>query len=276
VPVKNDIDEKLSAIDSILIWRNVGDTYSDVLDYSNAIQYYKKIYNLNPEDKYNSTKLFETQYKETERCTLAYTNAEGYYSEKDYENAKQLYKKVISLDCHNAANAIVRLQEIAKIEKLEKQLPHVLTYESSSNAPIGISTGSYKEHKASGYFTLRFNSDVFEALRSNIDDKAKPEINVSFGWTIKVVKPIWIFFGPGYTGVGEYVYDEEDIKKEDDPTLKVYSALSPELGLLGKIKLGKGIGIALRYTFQYRFALQKDTEEYINKTKHIFGVGFCF
>ena len=48
--------------------------------------------------------------------------------------------------------------------------------------------------------------------------------------------------------------------------------------LLGKIRLGKGIGIgiALRYTFQYRYAIEKDTEDYIGKTRHVFGVGFCF
>jgi hypothetical protein len=207
---------------------------------------------------------------------LAFTNAEGFFIEKDYENAKDLYKKVVSLGCYNSANATVRLQEIKEIEKNKQQLSHVLTYEYADNTSIGISTGNYKEHKTSGYFTLRLNPDVFETMRSNLEDSKKPEINVSFGWTIKTVKPIWIFFGPGYTGVGEYVYDEEDINKEDDPKIKIHSAVSPEIGLLGKIKITKGFGVALRYTFQYRFALKKDTEDYIGKTKHVFGFGFCF
>jgi tetratricopeptide (TPR) repeat protein len=272
----NMIKDKIANIDSILIWRNKADTYLAVLDYSTAIEYYKKIYALNSEDKYISNKLLETQLKEGERCTLAFANAEGFFKEKDYGNAKDLYERVVSLGCYNVANATVRLQEISEIEKNKKQLSHVLTYELANNTSIGISTGSYKEHKASGYFAFRFNPDVFEALRSNPSDSKKPELNVSFGWTIKVVKPVWVFFGPGYTGVGEYVYDKEDINQEVDPTLKIYSAVSPELGLLGKIKIGKGIGIALRYTFQYRFALEKETENYIGKTKHVFGIGFCF
>jgi tetratricopeptide (TPR) repeat protein len=276
VPIENDIDEKLAIIDSIFIWRNKADTYLEILDYSSAIEYYKKIYAINSEDKYISNKLLETQLNERERCTLAFTNAEGFFIEKDYENAKDLYKKVVSLGCYNSANAIVKLQEIAEIEKNKKQLSHVLTYEYADNTSIGISTGNYKEHKTSGYFTLRLNPDVFETMRSNPEDSKKPELNVSFGWTIKTIKPIWIFFGPGYTGVGEYVYDEEDINKADDPKIKIHNAISPEIGLLGKIKITKGFGVALRYTFQYRFALTKDMEDFIGKTKHVFGIGFCF
>jgi hypothetical protein len=278
----SNADERIVSIDSIVIWRQIADRHMEVLDrtqalnYSQASEYYYKIQALNPEDKYVSSRINDCRQKENEKCSSKLADAERLFFDKKNDNAKILYEDIVSSNCNNAPQATLRLQEIGEMEKNKKQLSHVLTYELASNTPIGISTGNYKEHKTSGYFTLRFNPDVFEALRSNPDDTAKPEFNLSFGWTIKVIKPIWVFFGPGYTGVGEYVYEEKDINKEDDPRLKIHSAISPEIGLLGKIKINKGFGIALRYTFQYRFALKKDTEDYIGNTKHAFGLGFCF
>ncbi len=153
----------------------------------------------------------------------------------------------------------------------------VLTYEYEKDTPWGFSIGKYKENKSNGYFTLRFNPELFEAVRSNNDSTKRPELNISFGWTIRVIKPyVWIFFGPGYTGVGKYTLDEKDTDKDDQLNLKIYSAISPEIGVLGKIKLTEKIGIALRYTFQYRFALDNTTTDYMGKTKHIVGVGLCF
>jgi len=151
----------------------------------------------------------------------------------------------------------------------------VLTYEYEKNAPVGFSIGKYKDHKSNGYFTLRLNSNVFEALRTN---NGKPEVNVSFGWTINVVYPVWIFLGPGYTGVGQYTANNSDTQKADiNHNLKIKSAVSPEIGLLVKLINKKiGVGLALRYTFQYHYALDKEYIDDIGKTKHVFGIGLCF
>ena len=154
-----------------------------------------------------------------------------------------------------------------------------MTYEISHNTPIGLSTGNYKDHKSSGYFTIRLNSDLFELARTAGDEKLKPELNISFGWTIKIINPVWIFFGPGYTGVGQYVAKKDNVAQENGEKkldLKIGNAVSPEVGLLGKIIITDQIGIALRYTYQYRFALDKDMQDYIGKSRHVFGIGICF
>ncbi len=158
-----------------------------------------------------------------------------------------------------------------------KKLNHVLTYEFEKDVSIGFSTGKYNDNKSGGYFTLRANKGAFEAIRSNLDADARPELDLSFGWTIKIVKPMWIFFGPGYTGVGKYLpgvtssgLTEEKLK------LNIIHAVSPEAGVMCKIPLARKIGIAFRYTFQYRFALDKKEIDYIGKNRHVFGVGFCF
>ncbi|MCF2553504.1 hypothetical protein [Bacteroides caecigallinarum] len=132
---------------------------------------------------------------------------------------------------------------------------------------------------------------MFKAFQKDYAEVEKPELNVSFGWTINPVSsfPLWIFFGPGYTGIGEFVdkngdryvgeeeeegvesYDTTDDSDDNNPTFKIYSAISPEVGLLGKIG-----PIVLRYTFQYRFAISKEYEDKIKSTRHVFGIGFCF
>jgi hypothetical protein len=124
---------------------------------------------------------------------------------------------------------------------------------------------------------MLLNKEVFEAARTNLDSVAKPELNVSFGWTIKIVKPVWIFFGPGYTGVGKYIDDKADsVNNEEILKLKISHAVSPEIGLVCKIPLAEKIGITLRYTFQYRFAMNKEEIDYIGKTRQVFGIGLCF
>ena len=64
------------------------------------------------------------------------------------------------------------------------------------------------------------------------------------------------------------VYDEE----ENKPELKVYSGISPEIGIAGKIFNR----LVLRYTFQYRFAVSKEYEDKFSRTRHAIGIGFCY
>lgn len=276
IPTNADVYEKIAVIDSILAWHEAAKMYEYAEDESAAIEYYLKIRAANPEDKRVVERISELNKMARTKCSLLFSRAERFYKEKDYDEAERLYEKVVSEQCYNSSVANAKLQEIQEIRKKKNQLSRVLTYELMKNAPIGFSIGGYKEHKASGYFTLRLNSDVLEMSRSNYVAGSKPELNISFGWTIKIVKPVWIFFGPGYTGICEYKYEEEDVNKEDDPTLKFHSAISPELGLLAKIKISPKIGIALRYTFQYRFAFEKEMENYIGKNRSVFGIGICF
>jgi tetratricopeptide (TPR) repeat protein len=270
------VDEQIAVIDSIQQWRMMADAAFARSKYADAIKDCQKILEKNPKDEYNRNRLTEARTQLRDDCGAVFRMAQTYFEEKDFGSAKPLYEQVIEKSCNESTLAYEKLREI----RSKKQLPHALTYEYSDKVPIGISTGNYKEHKVSGYFTLRFNSELFELLRTDIDDKAlyRPELNVSFGWTVKIVKPVWIFFGPGYTGVGQYLAsdEKEKITGDVDLNLKIKHAVSPEAGLAGKVNIGDHIGLVLRYTFQYRYALEKDATEYIGKTRHVLGVGFCF
>jgi len=265
---EEEINKKITLLNSILMWRNLGEANYTRSDYTGAIENFEKILEQNPEDKYIGNRLTEAQTKQREDCVANFKMAEIFFSEKDYNSAQPLYEKTIEKSCNEMAQAIGRLQEI----RMKAKRPHVLTWEFSQNTPIGLSTGDYKEHKSSGYFTIRLNSDLFELARTDGDEKLKPELNVSFGWTIKVIKPVWVFFGPGYTGVGQYLSKDGKEKLE----LKINNAVSPEAGLLGRIIIANKVGIALRYTYQYRFALEKEAQNDVGKTRHVFGIGFCF
>jgi len=272
---ETEIDQQIASVDSVLIWRDMADAYFDRSSYASAIENYQKILRRNASDVYARNRMSVAQVQQKEDCAAMIKMADIYFNEKDYANAQLLYEKVTNGSCNERSKAIVRLQEII----LKQQHFHALTYEFSKNVPIGLSIGGYKDRKWSGYFTLRFNTEVFEVLRSNSDIDAKPELNISFGWTKKIVKPVWIFFGPGYTGIGQYIYKKEDLEEKVELSLsdlKIHSAVSPEIGLLGKVIIGKGIGIALRYTFQYRFAIDKETIDYIGEIRHVFGLGICF
>jgi tetratricopeptide (TPR) repeat protein len=261
-----EVRDRIARIDSIVIGKMLGDTAYDIADYYNAIEEYRKIYAENPTDKYIGSRLSEARSRQREICSADFSIAENYFFAKDYVQAKVYYDRVIAQSCFNAPGAIQKLQVISGLQ----QLPHALTYETAPGAGIGLSTGNYKANRASGYFTVRLNREVFEIVRSNREESARPELNVSFGWTLRVARPFWLFFGPGYTGVGEYVPKGEGLE------LKVNHAVSPEVGVLGKIKLTDKMGVVLRYTFQYRYALEKEVADYIGWTRHVLGVGYCF
>ena len=271
------VDTKIKMIDTLSMWRNMANEYFTDTNYAKAMEYYGKIYAQNPADEQSHGRIFESQQKLSESCELDFTKAEDYFNDKDYVNATIWYEKVRSQSCFNSTEAEKRLLTIKNIQENKKQCATVLTYEFAKDAPIGFSIGTYKDHKVSGYFTLRFNPDVFEAIRTSTDSTKRPELNISAGWTIPIVKPVWIFFGPGYTGVGKFVTNNntDNNASTNNLTFKINSAISPEIGLLGKIVLGK-VGIALRYTFQYRFALEKDEQDYIGRIRNVFGIGICF
>ena len=196
------------------------------------------------------------------------------------EKALELYQKVVDQNCANATQASEKTKEIRLSIQSRKQRVRVYAYEYSKSAPIGITTGTYRQRKVGGYFSLSLHPDLFKALQKDYSKQLEAEMNVSFGWTINPIPkyPVWIFFGPGYTGVGEFVDEDENPyvegssgETEEDPKFKIYSAISAEAGLLGKIG-----PLVLRYTYQMRFSVSKEYEDKISKSRHVFGIGFCF
>jgi hypothetical protein len=213
-----------------------------------------------------------------DNCKVFFDGAELHFANGDYAEARKLYERVLLMSCPRSTEASVRLVDIQKIEYDRTKRIQVIAYEfgvgtapvNKINTPIGITAGAYKEKKFSGYFSLSLSTSLFAALQKDYDKSEKSEFNVSAGWTtMRLQAPVWGFFGIGYTGVSKWDWD--DLSDSGKPTLYMRNAVSPELGLLGKIG-----PLALRYTFQYRFALNKEEQDEIGKMRHVFGIGICF
>ena len=279
-PNDNNLTDKIAAIDSIQKLRVLADANFAVADYRAAAEKYTQILYYNPDDEYARDHMQIALLTYTDDCFSYFDRAENYFQNKEYDKAEELYKLVLSRSCRKSLEANRKLLEIENIINNKNQLSTVLTYEWSKNTAIAFSVGGYRDRKVGGYFSLRTNADMFETLRSNYKKSEKPEVNGSFGWDFRPVKtvytPLWINLGIGYTGAGQYFYDLEDSTKK--PDFNFYHAVSPEIGTLVKISFGRKVpvGIALRYTFQYRFAIDHAHQDYIGSTSHVFGAGLCF
>ena len=260
----------LESIDSILMLRTRGDFYFDQQNYNEALNAYQKVIGYNSSDSYAVTRRREAQAKIDEICTNYFSEAESYFYQSKYKEAEPLYEKMLDLSCSNNREANLRLLELRRYLSDRQQKAQVILYEYAQNTPIGISYGRYTQDKFSTYISLRFNPALFKVISDNGDVKDNPEVNLSFGWNRMAIKEVGFFAGLGYTGVGHWALDENDEKLK----CTLFHAISPEAGVL--FKLGP---VALRYTFQYRLALDSSSfpEGFdIGKTKHVAGIGICF
>lgn len=283
-------EKHIQNVDSIFYYRKKADELFTLYEYSEASKYYQFIVILNPYDTYASKRinLCLTNYRED--CKTLFSKAEYYYSEKEFDKAKDLYQKVVDKECVNSFEAIRRLNSINSNQRAKKDHARVLTYEFRKDAPIGFSYGKYNMHKMGGFFSMDFNSTVFDAIRNDCKygDKDFAELNMSFGWTVKVYDPIWIHFGPGFTGkmyYGKYAKDQYpvvgygednllDTKDRDEDDMKKANAaiaISPEIGVTAKYSY-----FALRLTYQYRWSIQSKLQDFMGRSRLSIGVGVAF
>ena len=270
------INKKIEDIDSILVWKKTMNDAEKKHDYKKVHTMCENILYLNSEDKVIKQRMYDVKYlinNEKQHCKIDFDVADAYRKEKDYDKAAETYQKIIDSDCNDRPLAVKKLYALDGY----KYLPQVLTYEWELNTAIGFSVGKYMSNrKVRGYFTLRFAPSLFEMIRHNVrpnkNPLRKPEFDVSFGLTKKIVRPIWIFFGAGYTGVIKTTSPADAVKQK----YQLMHAASPEIGIMLKVPFSKKIGMALRYTFQYRFAIKKDDIKEINKMNHVVGLGVCF
>jgi len=264
------INRRIAQIDSILMWFNLGEIDFARSNYIGFIEHFGKIFRENPGDDYIRNRITEVRLKIIEDCRITFRLAENYFDARDFTNAMLLYERVVANSCTESALALEKMHDI----RARMQRQQVFVYEFSKNTPIGFSTGSYRRHRSGGYFSMRFSPNVFELLRSEKTDSIfLSELNVSFGWTIRTIYPVWLFFTPfGYTGILQY----EDWKVGAE-RFTYFQAWSPEAGILAKIPLRARMGIALRYTLQYRVPIGEVPMSGNNEgVRHIFGVGFHF
>ena len=307
---KDENEANIALTDSLILYRQKGDAAFRLLDYVTAGKFYSKILALNAYDTYASNRNTLCVQNFSEECSTLFTKAEYYYTEKEYDKAKELYEKVVEKECRNMSLAVDRLNGINSLARAKKDHARVFTYEYRKDVPIGFSYGKYNMHKAGGFFQMDLNAEVFDAARSDCKygDEKFPELNMSFGWTVKIANPVWIHFGPGFTGKmyygeyldkkypkkgygpGDYVYlDMEKMGGEDlvktaanleeapedfkDAWTKPHLAfaVSPVIGITAKYSY-----FALRITYQYRWSIQKDLKDFLGDSRLSVGAGIAF
>ena len=266
----SNINYLIESIDSIFALRTKGDNLFNNSNYRGAYDTYQKIVGYNSSDQYARDRSREALAMFTESCITNFQSAENYYYEGNYVEAKKMYEIVVAQSCSNSREANLKLAEVTKRIVDRGQKATVVLYEIAENTPIGLSYGRYTTLNFSAYVSMRLNPELFSAISKshNINDKA--EVNFSFGWNRMIIQQAGLFFGVGYTGVGQWNYGENG-EYADDPKFTLHNAVSPEAGVL--IKLGP---IALKYTFQYRYSLKSDMQDYIGKMRHVGGIGICF
>lgn len=298
-------EKNISLADTLIFYRAKAEQAYGLLDYRTASNSYTRVIECNPYDSYAQERKNECIKLFTQDCGTVFSNAEYYFSERDYDKAKVLYEKVIARDCtNNLAIAHDRLNTINTLARAKKDHSRVFTYELMKDMPIGFSYGKYNMHKAGGFFQMDFNTTVFDAIRGDCKygDKEFPELNIALGWTVKIADPVWIHFGPGFTGkmyYGSYLedhypkvgYGETDIldTKEmgTDLTLpkdkipggyedgwektNVAVAISPVIGVTAKYSY-----FALRLSYQYRWSIQSKLKDFMGTSRISVGVGVAF
>lgn len=307
---RNENEENITLTDSLIMFRKKGDAAYELLDYVVAGDYYSKILALNAYDNYASNRNTLCVQNHSEECATFFTKAEFYYSEKEYDKAKELYEKIVEKDCQNKSLALERLNAISSLQRAKKDHARVFTYEYRKDVPLGFSYGKYNMHKVGGFIQMDFNNKVFDAIRKDCryGEEKFAELNISFGWTVKVANPVWIHVGPGFTGkmyYGTYndkKYPKKGYGKEDLQYLNIKDmggedlvekakqleeipndyknawtksnsafAISPVIGLTIKYSY-----FALRLTYQYRWSIEKDLQEFIGNSRFSAGVGIAF
>jgi tetratricopeptide (TPR) repeat protein len=264
VPADVSVNERIAFIDSILLWRHRADSCFDLVNYKNAINLYQKIVAQNREDEYANRRYNESLDKHSDLCSRYFISAEDYFENGSFQEAKQLFTVISDQQCSQASKADARLIEIRKYEREGQERRNVIVYEYAKNTPFGFSIGNYRPRKVRGYLSFRTNADFFKSIQMDNYDAVRSELNASLGLTFGIYHPVWLFMGGGYTEVGRW-------EKEDDYDITRHRAISPEIGILGK--LGP---VVLRYTFQYRHALMREYQDVIWKNSHVFGLGVCF
>ena len=136
---KDENEANIALTDSLILYRQKGDAAFRLLDYVTAGNFYSKILALNAYDTYASNRNTLCVQNFSEECSTLFTKAEYYYTEKEYDKAKELYEKVVEKECRNMTLAVDRLNGINSLSRAKKDHARVFTYEDRKDVPIGFS-----------------------------------------------------------------------------------------------------------------------------------------
>lgn len=289
--INEDFNKKALLIDSIIMWMEKAKIHEKLLEYNHSVLYYRKILTSNKEDKIMEAKLKEMIFKNEEFCRKYYKRANTYFKEHEFEKAKILYQKVVDLNCWYKDTCLIRAKQCDLELSGEKPLKGVFTVELGFASkhqpalllPFGIHAGGYKNYGIGGYWSMSVNNEFFNMLLKDYDKAIHPEIGMQVGLNIRPSKnkyyPIWLHWGAGYHFIGRYTYNNSQNEEEyydggelpeSELTIKPYHTFVVEMGTTIKIKR-----LALRYTFQHRFA-RSDRRDFVIPNIHSIGIGICW
>lgn len=299
-------ESNIALVDTIMFYREKGEERYKLLDYYKASKYFNRVMELNPYDNFATNRYNSSLTKFYGECGMNYTQAEYYFNEKQYDKARELYTIVVKNDCPTKVQAQEQINRIDKLTTEKLDHARVLTYEITKDTPLGFSYGKYNMHKVGGFFAMSLNNKIFDMMRNNCKIPDAPELNINFGWTVKIANPVWVFFGPGATAkvyYGKYDVDDDvedvypnskgypndpngNLKVKDDADKKAKKiqeytkddekanlvwAISPVIGVCAKYSY-----FALRLTYQYRFAMDSHLKDFMGSQRLSVGVGVSF
>lgn len=309
-PKDSNIDELIANVDSVLVLLQEAHAAEDLLDYNTAIKKYGRLSTLNPLDNTVEIKKYELERKVQSDCNRYFTEANNFLKNSEYDKARELFQRVVDMNCINSITALEMIKDIDKHFAYKKQrarvflveMPLATSFANNTNYAdyksafnIGLTYGTFKKNRAGGYFSINFSPLFFDAIQGIKENemetravaKSLVEANMSAGWTVNPIpaqKVAWLYFTIfGYTTGGYYncVADKTLSDEEKKPSFYLAHAWTPEAGIV--LKLGP---VSLNYKFQYRYAiLPKDNTKCIFRgdidngfksraIRHEVGIGF--
>lgn len=307
-----ELRQNLQLVDSLIYYRQLGEQAYRTLDYSLASDYFDKVMSFNPYDTYASSRYSTCVSRYTVECNAMFNRAETFFENKEYDKARELYADLAGRNFSMSSSAQQRLKETERAITKKKEHARVITYEWRKDTPIGFSFGKYNRRRVGGFFQFDLSNKVFDAMRSecNVKDKKFAEMNIAAGWAIHIWGPLWVHFGPGFTGklyygtykdgnypmyekheLEPYQYpttwdyntgteipvenlsqeDKDKVKKKADTKANVAFAVSPVVGITAKYSY-----FSLRLTYQYRFSFKSELDDFVNKQRFSIGIGVSY
>lgn len=243
---KESIDDRIQICDSMIMWSTQALKYEKFAQYQEAIELYYKMLLYNSGNSKISEMIGHCSAAYSNDCINEFTLAEHYMDMGQTDLARASYQRIVDKKCTSyLAEATAALNNLQRHDNKVSQHARCLFYDFGGNLPIGFTYAQCytQNRRSSGYITFRMNpSDVRslmgtgsvdgvlsknskdelsfaykDAYTENSEGYDQPkemdfETSLSFGWTIRLWKYIFMHLGTGYHGGGFYTFNASAAK----------------------------------------------------------------
>lgn len=137
-PADSDLDLRIADIDSIASFLRQAEQKVEILDYTEASEFYLKALLLNPNDKAVQARRLDVENMYTMDCNRYSGIAESYFNDGDYEKAVELYEKVVEMNCFNSELAARRIGVLQAKISSRQQRASVWTFEYGFKQALSV------------------------------------------------------------------------------------------------------------------------------------------